>query len=82
MIVGIDPLKLTVFTMALTAATLPVSIVPFLFLDPTRACLSKRLVFELRCARNIWNRISPGRGDYSSADLWRKLSGLNKRLSG
>lgn len=31
-LIGIDPLKLTVFTMALTAATLPVSIVPFLFL--------------------------------------------------
>jgi Mn2+/Fe2+ NRAMP family transporter len=31
-LVGIDPLTLTVFGMALTAATLPVSIVPFLFL--------------------------------------------------
>lgn len=31
-VVGIDPLKLTIFSMALTAATLPVSIVPFLFL--------------------------------------------------
>jgi Mn2+/Fe2+ NRAMP family transporter len=31
-VVGIDPLKLTVFSMALTAATLPVAIVPFLFL--------------------------------------------------
>jgi Mn2+/Fe2+ NRAMP family transporter len=31
-IVGIDPLKVTIFSMALTAATLPVSIVPFLFL--------------------------------------------------
>lgn len=31
-VVGIDPLKLTVFTMAITAGTLPVSIVPFLFL--------------------------------------------------
>ena len=31
-LVGIDPLKLTIFAMALTAATLPVSIVPFLFL--------------------------------------------------
>jgi len=31
-IVGIDPLKLTIFSMALTAATLPVAIVPFLFL--------------------------------------------------
>jgi Mn2+/Fe2+ NRAMP family transporter len=29
---GINPLKLTVFSMALTAATLPVAIVPFLFL--------------------------------------------------
>jgi Mn2+/Fe2+ NRAMP family transporter len=31
-VVGIDPLKLTIFSMALTAATLPVSIVPFLCL--------------------------------------------------
>jgi Mn2+/Fe2+ NRAMP family transporter len=31
-IIGIDPLGLTIFSMALTAATLPVSIVPFLFL--------------------------------------------------
>ena len=31
-IIGIDPLKMTIFSMALTAATLPVSIVPFLFL--------------------------------------------------
>jgi Mn2+/Fe2+ NRAMP family transporter len=30
--VGVDPLQLTVFTMALTAATLPVAVVPFLFL--------------------------------------------------
>ncbi len=30
--VGVDPLKLTVFTMVLTAATLPVAVVPFLFL--------------------------------------------------
>jgi Mn2+/Fe2+ NRAMP family transporter len=29
---GVDPLKLTIFSMALTAATLPVSIVPFLIL--------------------------------------------------
>ncbi|MFN2599414.1 MAG: NRAMP family divalent metal transporter [Pyrinomonadaceae bacterium] len=29
--VGIDPLRLTIFSMALTAATLPVAIVPFLF---------------------------------------------------
>jgi len=31
-LVGIDPLSMTIFSMALTAATLPVSIVPFLFL--------------------------------------------------
>ncbi|HEX6716909.1 MAG TPA: Nramp family divalent metal transporter [Pyrinomonadaceae bacterium] len=31
-IIGIDPLTMTIFSMALTAATLPVSIVPFLFL--------------------------------------------------
>lgn len=31
-IIGLDPLKLTIFSMAVTAATLPVSIVPFLFL--------------------------------------------------
>jgi len=31
-LVGIDPLAVTIFAMALTAATLPVSIVPFLFL--------------------------------------------------
>jgi len=31
-ITGIDPLTLTIFSMVLTAATLPVSIVPFLFL--------------------------------------------------
>jgi len=31
-VTGIDPLTLTIFSMALTAATLPVSIVPFLFL--------------------------------------------------
>ena len=31
-VIGIDPLKLTIFSMALTAATLPVSIVPFLLL--------------------------------------------------
>lgn len=31
-VIGIDPLKLTIFSMALTAATLPVAIVPFLFL--------------------------------------------------
>ncbi|OLE56045.1 MAG: hypothetical protein AUG51_00540 [Acidobacteria bacterium 13_1_20CM_3_53_8] len=32
MLVGIDPLKLTLFSMALTAASLPVTVVPFLFL--------------------------------------------------
>jgi Mn2+/Fe2+ NRAMP family transporter len=31
-VVGIDPLKLTIFSMALTAATLPLAVVPFLFL--------------------------------------------------
>jgi Mn2+/Fe2+ NRAMP family transporter len=31
-LVGIDPLGLTIFSMAATAATLPVSIIPFLFL--------------------------------------------------
>ncbi|HKN83192.1 MAG TPA: divalent metal cation transporter [Pyrinomonadaceae bacterium] len=31
-LVGIDPLKVTILSMVLTAATLPVSIVPFLFL--------------------------------------------------
>ncbi|HJP95372.1 MAG TPA: divalent metal cation transporter [Pyrinomonadaceae bacterium] len=31
-LVGIDPLQMTILSMALTAATLPVSIVPFLFL--------------------------------------------------
>jgi Mn2+/Fe2+ NRAMP family transporter len=31
-LIGIDPLKLTIFSMTVTAATLPVSIVPFLFL--------------------------------------------------
>ena len=31
-VTGIDPLTITIFSMALTAATLPVSIVPFLFL--------------------------------------------------
>ncbi len=31
-VAGIDPLKLTIFSMALTAATLPVAIVPFLVL--------------------------------------------------
>jgi len=35
-VTGIDPLNVTIFSMALTAATLPVGIVPFLFLlnDP------------------------------------------------
>src|SRR5215216_4221138 len=31
-LIGLDPLTVTIFAMALTAATLPVSIVPFLFL--------------------------------------------------
>jgi Mn2+/Fe2+ NRAMP family transporter len=31
-IVGIDPLRMTVFSMALTAATLSVAVVPFLIL--------------------------------------------------
>jgi len=31
-LLGLDPLTMTVFSMALTAATLPVSVVPFLFL--------------------------------------------------
>ncbi len=31
-LVGMDPLTMTIFSMAMTAATLPVSIVPFLFL--------------------------------------------------
>ena len=31
-VIGIDPLQLTMFSMALTAATLPISIVPFLIL--------------------------------------------------
>ena len=31
-VIGIDPLSLTIFSMAVTAATLPVSVVPFLFL--------------------------------------------------
>jgi Mn2+/Fe2+ NRAMP family transporter len=32
MVVGVDPLKLTNFSMALTAATLPLATVPFLVL--------------------------------------------------
>lgn len=32
MVIGIDPLKLTIFTMALTAITLPLVIIPFLIL--------------------------------------------------
>lgn len=38
---GIDPLKLTIFSMALTAATLPVSIVPFLFVMNDRGYMRK-----------------------------------------
>ena len=29
---GLDPLKLTIFSMAVTAASLPLTVVPFLFL--------------------------------------------------
>ena len=32
MVLGLDPLKLTMFSMALTAASLPLTVVPFLFL--------------------------------------------------
>ena len=32
MVIGIEPLKLTIFSMALTAVALPLGIVPFLFL--------------------------------------------------
>jgi Mn2+/Fe2+ NRAMP family transporter len=32
MIAGLDPLKLTIFSMALTAMSLPLAVVPFLFL--------------------------------------------------
>jgi Mn2+/Fe2+ NRAMP family transporter len=32
MVVGVDPLSLTVFSMALTAASLPLTILPFIFL--------------------------------------------------
>ncbi|HEV8135639.1 MAG TPA: divalent metal cation transporter [Pyrinomonadaceae bacterium] len=45
-LIGIDPLKLTVFSMALTAATLPVSIVPFLFVMNDKS--------YLRDHRNGW----------------------------
>jgi len=45
-LIGIDPLKLTVFSMALTAATLPVSIVPFLFVMNDKS--------YLRDYRNGW----------------------------
>jgi Mn2+/Fe2+ NRAMP family transporter len=36
LILGIDPIKITMMSMALTSATLPLAIVPFLFLmnDP------------------------------------------------
>ena len=45
-VTGVDPLKLTLLAMALTAATLPVAVVPFLFLmnDP----------FYVREHRNGW----------------------------
>jgi Mn2+/Fe2+ NRAMP family transporter len=45
-LVGVDPLKLTIFSMALTAATLPVSIVPFLFLMNDK--------YYVRSYRNGW----------------------------
>jgi Mn2+/Fe2+ NRAMP family transporter len=45
-LVGIDPLKLTIISMALTAATLPVSIVPFLFLTNDK--------YYVRDYRNGW----------------------------
>jgi len=38
---GIDPLKLTIMSMALTAATLPFSIVPFLILMNDRKYLEE-----------------------------------------
>jgi Mn2+/Fe2+ NRAMP family transporter len=31
-VIGLDPLKLTIFSMAITAASLPIAVVPFLFL--------------------------------------------------
>ena len=36
LVFGVDPVKITIMSMALTAATLPIAIVPFLFLmnDP------------------------------------------------
>ena len=43
---GIDPLTITIFSMVLTAATLPVSIVPFLFLMNDRS--------YVRIYRNGW----------------------------
>lgn len=45
-LIGVDPLRLTIFSMALTAATLPVSIVPFLFLMNDKS--------YLRTYRNGW----------------------------
>jgi Mn2+/Fe2+ NRAMP family transporter len=45
-LVGLDPLKLTIFSMALTAATLPISIVPFLFVMNDKS--------YLRGYRNGW----------------------------
>jgi Mn2+/Fe2+ NRAMP family transporter len=41
-LVGVDPLRLTVLSMALTAATLPVAIVPFLFLMNDEAYVHHR----------------------------------------
>ena len=43
---GIDPLSVTIFSMVLTAATLPVAIVPFLFLMNDRR--------YVRSYRNGW----------------------------
>ena len=43
---GLDPLTITIFSMVLTAATLPVSIVPFLFLMNDRS--------YVRIYRNGW----------------------------
>ena len=43
---GVDPLKLTTFSMALTAVTLPLGVVPFLFLMNDRKYLGE--------ARNGW----------------------------
>ena len=41
LVVGLDPLKLTLFTMALTSATLPIAVVPFLVLMNDDAYLGR-----------------------------------------